>query len=286
MPYDPNFPMEDFVARVISDVLGSPEPEDNIQQEDPEELVPTVVAIDDDAELAPTAPVADMSLGPEPASSAFSAPKKRGRPSRSASGTPAASAKTARTPKSVKAQSTKATPAAATSGRKRKAPTPEPENEEDEEEKEDDEEEAKPAPAKRGRPARTTAAVASARLAAKDANKPRRGRPKGSGASSTTAKKSSGRGRKAASNGETPAGEYEVERIVDSQIDADTMEHMYLVKWKGYGDDENTWEPKTNLSHAPDLVKAFDAKKKSAGGTKTAAGTEKKRPGRKPKAKT
>jgi hypothetical protein len=101
----------------------------------------------------------------------------------------------------------------------------------------------------------------------------------------TTVKKSSGRGRKAASNGETPAGEYEVEKIVDSQIDADTMEHMYLVKWKGYGDDENTWEPKTNLSHAPDLVKAFDAKKKAAGRTKTAASTKKKRPGRKPKAK-
>jgi hypothetical protein len=76
-----------------------------------------------------------------------------------------------------------------------------------------------------------------------------------------------------------------VEKIVDSQIDADTMEHMYLVKWKGYGDDENTWEPKTNLSHASELVKAFDATKKASGGAKTASGAEPKKRGRKPKAK-
>jgi hypothetical protein len=150
------------------------------------------VAIDSDAELdvenMATAPVAAMSLEDEPASPVLSVPRKRGRPSRSASGTPAASAKPARTPKSVKAQTTKATPAAATSGRKRKAPTPNPENDDGEEEQEDDadEEEARPAPAKRGRPARTTAAVASARLAAKAANKPTRGRPKGSGVSAVS----------------------------------------------------------------------------------------------------
>lgn len=35
---------------------------------------------------------------------------------------------------------------------------------------------------------------------------------------------------------------------------------MYRVKWKGYGLDETTWEPKTNLAHAASLIKAFDAK--------------------------
>lgn len=75
-----------------------------------------------------------------------------------------------------------------------------------------------------------------------------------------------------------------MESIVDSQIDADTMEHMYLIKWKGYADSENTWEPKTNLSHALDLVKAFHAKKQKSSGTKELVG-EKKKPGRKPKAK-
>lgn len=36
---------------------------------------------------------------------------------------------------------------------------------------------------------------------------------------------------------------------------------MYLVKWKGYPSSQNTWEPKKNLSHAADLLKAFDDKK-------------------------
>ena len=93
-----------------------------------------------------------------------------------------------------------------------------------------------------------------------------------------------GRAKKAVSNGTTSEAEYEVEEILDSAIDAGTMQHMYLIKWKGYPSDQSTWEPKQNLLHAADLVRAFDAKKK-----KTASGAallqEKKKPGRKPKAK-
>jgi hypothetical protein len=47
------------------------------------------------------------------------------------------------------------------------------------------------------------------------------------------------------------------------------MEHYYCVKWKGYPDSDNTWEPKKNLKHALELVRQFDAKKKSQ--TKNAA---------------
>lgn len=70
-------------------------------------------------------------------------------------------------------------------------------------------------------------------------------------------------------------------------IDADTMEHKYFVKWKGYPASENTWEPKTNLVHAAQLVAAFDAKKKKKAveDDKAPASREKKKPGRKPKAK-
>jgi len=229
---------------------------------------PTVVALESGPEEGdPFASDKDN----EPAGAAVTGPKARGRPSRSASGTPVVSAKKAtRTPKSAKATKAVAT----TSGRKRKAPTPEVEAEDDNE-SEEAEEDANPTPAKRGRPARAATTVASARLAAKAANKPKRGRPKGTGAATeaVAAKKPASRGRKANGTTETPAEEYEVEKIVDSMIDADTMEHMYRIKWKGYGEEENTWEPKTNLGHALELVKAFDAKKRAAGKSAAAPAT-------------
>jgi chromobox protein 5 len=34
---------------------------------------------------------------------------------------------------------------------------------------------------------------------------------------------------------------YEVERVVDHQV-IDDQDH-YLIKWKNYSDDHNTWEP-------------------------------------------
>lgn len=55
--------------------------------------------------------------------------------------------------------------------------------------------------------------------------------------------------------------EYQVERIVDSMIDADTKEHLYMVKWKGYPSKDNTWEPKSNLKKCENLLKDYDAKK-------------------------
>lgn len=91
-----------------------------------------------------------------------------------------------------------------------------------------------------------------------------------------------------------PADEYEVEEIVESMIDADTMEHMYLIKWKNYPESDNTWEPKKNLKGSLSLVRQFDVKKKKAeaedaakkaSNKKTAAAGEKKASGgRKPKA--
>ncbi|KAK3300129.1 guanine nucleotide exchange factor synembryn-domain-containing protein [Chaetomium fimeti] len=116
---------------------------------------------------------------------------------------------------------------------------------------------------KRGRPARAAGTSASARLAAKAASKPTRGRPKSTTTAAKPAKKA-GRPKKDATDEEAPAGEYEVESIADSAIDADTMEHMYFVKWKNYPASENTWEPKKNLKGSLDLVRKFDAAKKKA----------------------
>lgn len=55
-----------------------------------------------------------------------------------------------------------------------------------------------------------------------------------------------------------------MEEIVDSAIDADTMEHMYLVKWKGYPASDNTWEPRRNLKGSLELVRKFDVAMKKA----------------------
>lgn len=86
-------------------------------------------------------------------------------------------------------------------------------------------------------------------------------------------KRAKRRGRKPNKSAPEASGKaWEVEKIIDSGIDADTKTHVYLVKWKNYPDEENTWEPRKNLSGCAALLKAFDTQKKRA----------KKTPGRKP----
>ena len=50
--------------------------------------------------------------------------------------------------------------------------------------------------------------------------------------------------------------EYEVEWIVDKRLHYRKVQ--YLVKWKGYPDYENTWEPLSNLSNASDIIREYD----------------------------
>jgi len=61
--------------------------------------------------------------------------------------------------------------------------------------------------------------------------------------------------------------EYEVEEILDKKVRKG--KNFYLLKWKGYPDSANSWEPEENLSTCPLLVQQFEegrnAKKKSAG---------------------
>ncbi|KAJ9520420.1 hypothetical protein QJQ45_000181 [Haematococcus lacustris] len=48
--------------------------------------------------------------------------------------------------------------------------------------------------------------------------------------------------------------QYEVERIVNHRHVRAGKAKEYLVKWKGYEDSDNTWEPASNLANAPDCV--------------------------------
>ena len=55
--------------------------------------------------------------------------------------------------------------------------------------------------------------------------------------------------------------EYEVEQVLDHRKRGRGVQ--YLIKWKGYGHKENTWEPASNLSHAKELLDEFSRRKLS-----------------------
>jgi chromodomain-containing protein len=50
--------------------------------------------------------------------------------------------------------------------------------------------------------------------------------------------------------------EYKVEHIINHQCFGKARTLQYLIKWKGYPDADNTWEPADQV-HAPDLTNAY-----------------------------
>ena len=52
---------------------------------------------------------------------------------------------------------------------------------------------------------------------------------------------------------------FNVEKILKKKR-AEDGELRYLVKWEGYGNEENTWEPAENFSGCPQVLENFEEK--------------------------
>ena len=51
--------------------------------------------------------------------------------------------------------------------------------------------------------------------------------------------------------------EYEVEKIIDKKRKKGKI--PYLVRWKGYSSENDTWEPLSNLKNAKDAITAYES---------------------------
>jgi hypothetical protein len=51
--------------------------------------------------------------------------------------------------------------------------------------------------------------------------------------------------------------EYEVEKIVGRRFDKSKKQDVWLVRWKNYGPQFDSWQTRKDLRNAPEMLRAF-----------------------------